>query len=123
MSTPSAKIFEPEKLEDADGTAASLRVGDGGALADGPVAEALDDAWRRAQLTRHVLFKTDTRSVNRRVYAVLAWFMLLMSESIRVLPVLVLLFLCSFLDRTNVGNAKIIGLADIFDSSIRVSEL
>lgn len=29
---------------------------------------------------------------------------------LRVLPVLALLFLCSFLDRTNVGNAKIIGL-------------
>jgi hypothetical protein len=28
----------------------------------------------------------------------------------RILPVLALLFLCSFLDRTNVGNAKIIGL-------------
>jgi MFS family permease len=27
-----------------------------------------------------------------------------------VLPVLALMFLCSFLDRTNVGNAKIIGL-------------
>jgi hypothetical protein len=27
-----------------------------------------------------------------------------------VLPVLALLFLCSFLDRTNVGNAKILGL-------------
>lgn len=28
----------------------------------------------------------------------------------RILPTLALLFLCSFLDRTNVGNAKIIGL-------------
>lgn len=28
----------------------------------------------------------------------------------RILPVLSMLFLCSFLDRTNVGNAKIIGL-------------
>ncbi|UNI22514.1 hypothetical protein JDV02_008397 [Purpureocillium takamizusanense] len=43
---------------------------------------------RREHLTRRVLLKTDTR----------------------VLPVLALLFLCSFLDRTNVGNAKIIGL-------------
>ncbi|KAJ4161950.1 hypothetical protein NW765_010039 [Fusarium oxysporum] len=41
-----------------------------------------------ARLTRRVLFKTDTR----------------------VLPSLALLFLCSFLDRTNVGNAKIIGM-------------
>lgn len=30
----------------------------------------------------------------------------------RVLPLLALLFLCSFLDRTNVGNAKILGLED-----------
>lgn len=28
----------------------------------------------------------------------------------RVMPVLALLLLCSFLDRTNVGNAKILGL-------------
>jgi len=27
-----------------------------------------------------------------------------------ILPVLALLFLCSFLDRTNVGNAKVYGL-------------
>lgn len=43
-----------------------------------------------ARLTKSILFKTDTR----------------------VLPILALLFLCSFLDRTNVGNAKIIGLAE-----------
>ncbi|GJD01397.1 major facilitator superfamily transporter [Colletotrichum higginsianum] len=30
----------------------------------------------------------------------------------RVLPLLALLFLCSFLDRTNVGNAKIIGMEE-----------
>ena len=28
----------------------------------------------------------------------------------RILPVLALLFLCSFIDRTKVGNAKILGL-------------
>lgn len=43
-----------------------------------------------ARLTKTILFKTDTR----------------------VLPILALLFLCSFLDRTNVGNAKIIGLEE-----------
>ncbi|KAI3396071.1 hypothetical protein diail_488 [Diaporthe ilicicola] len=43
-----------------------------------------------AHMTRSILFKTDTR----------------------VLPILALLFLCSFLDRTNVGNAKIIGLEE-----------
>ncbi|KAH7389854.1 major facilitator superfamily domain-containing protein [Pyrenochaeta sp. MPI-SDFR-AT-0127] len=29
---------------------------------------------------------------------------------VRILPILALLFLCSFIDRTNVGNAKILGL-------------
>ncbi|CEJ94454.1 Putative Major facilitator superfamily transporter [[Torrubiella] hemipterigena] len=43
---------------------------------------------QRAKMSRTVLFKMDTR----------------------LLPVLALLFLCSFLDRTNVGNAKILGL-------------
>ncbi|ETN36542.1 uncharacterized protein HMPREF1541_08820 [Cyphellophora europaea CBS 101466] len=42
------------------------------------------------KMTRKILWKLDTR----------------------VLPVLALLFLCSFLDRTNVGNAKILGLED-----------
>ncbi|KAB8228233.1 putative MFS transporter [Aspergillus alliaceus] len=40
------------------------------------------------KLARSILFKLDTR----------------------ILPILALLFLCSFLDRTNVGNAKILGL-------------
>lgn len=31
-------------------------------------------------------------------------------DIVRILPVLGLLFLCSFIDRTNVGNAKILGL-------------
>ncbi|KAJ5910304.1 hypothetical protein N7504_004947 [Penicillium tannophilum] len=35
---------------------------------------------------------------------------LLLKLDFRILPMLALLFLCSFLDRTNVGNAKIIGL-------------
>lgn len=30
----------------------------------------------------------------------------------RILPILALIFLLSFLDRTNVGNAKIIGLEE-----------
>lgn len=34
------------------------------------------------------------------------------SSTCRVLPLVALLFLCSFLDRTNVGNAKIIGLEE-----------
>lgn len=50
-----------------------------------------------AHMTRTILFKTDTR----------------------VLPILALLFLCSFLDRTNVGNAKIIGL----EEDLKISNL
>ncbi|KAM7207921.1 Major facilitator superfamily domain containing protein [Naviculisporaceae sp. PSN 640] len=42
----------------------------------------------RIKMERRILFKMDTR----------------------ILPVLALLFLCSFLDRTNVGNARILGL-------------
>ncbi|KAF2265251.1 MFS general substrate transporter [Lojkania enalia] len=34
----------------------------------------------------------------------------LLKMDFRILPVLALLFLCSFIDRTNVGNAKILGL-------------
>lgn len=51
-------------------------------------AGSFADHEYRARMTRRILFKVDTR----------------------VLPVLALLFLCSFLDRTNVGNAKIYGL-------------
>ncbi|ORY70455.1 putative MFS transporter [Pseudomassariella vexata] len=47
---------------------------------------AADDA----HLTRRILWKLDTR----------------------ILPVLAVLFLCSFLDRTNVGNARLYGLED-----------
>ncbi|KAJ4856476.1 major facilitator superfamily domain-containing protein [Trichoderma breve] len=46
------------------------------------------DPQRTAAMTKRVLFKIDTR----------------------VMPALALLLLCSFLDRTNVGNAKILGL-------------
>ncbi|KAK4082219.1 uncharacterized protein Triagg1_2031 [Trichoderma aggressivum f. europaeum] len=46
------------------------------------------DPQRTAAMAKRVLFKIDTR----------------------VMPVLALLLLCSFLDRTNVGNAKILGL-------------
>ena len=47
----------------------------------------------QAQLERKVLFKMD----------------------VRILPILALLFLCSFIDRTNVGNAKILGLQEDLD--------
>lgn len=53
-------------------------------------SETLEGAHNGASstLSRTVLFKMD----------------------VRILPVLALLFLCSFIDRTNVGNAKILGL-------------
>lgn len=54
----------------------------------GEVELAGDEHAYRARMTKTVLFKVDTR----------------------VLPVLALLFLCSFIDRTNVGNAKILTL-------------
>ncbi|KAJ5392417.1 hypothetical protein N7509_007907 [Penicillium cosmopolitanum] len=64
-----------------------------------PVSSVLEDAKEtplnrfgddahQSKLTRSILVKLDTR----------------------ILPMLALLFLCSFLDRTNVGNAKIYGL-------------
>ncbi|OJJ45515.1 hypothetical protein ASPZODRAFT_134195 [Penicilliopsis zonata CBS 506.65] len=50
-----------------------------------------------------------SQAMNKRV---------LLKLDIRVLPILALLFLCSFLDRTNVGNAKIIGL----ESTIHITD-
>jgi hypothetical protein len=50
--------------------------------------------------------------LNRYVFAVLYHILTRQQDltSNRILPVLALLFLCSFIDRTNVGNAKILGL-------------
>ncbi|KAK9857071.1 hypothetical protein MYU51_021663 [Penicillium brevicompactum] len=48
------------------------------------------DQEHQRKLTRRIMLKLDTR----------------------ILPMLALLFLCSFLDRTNVGNAKILGLEE-----------
>ncbi|KAJ0415558.1 major facilitator superfamily domain-containing protein [Aspergillus carlsbadensis] len=56
----------------------------------GQVLNETGDFEAEQTLTRRILFKLDTR----------------------ILPILALLFLCSFLDRTNVGNAKILGLED-----------
>ncbi|WYZ36026.1 hypothetical protein EsH8_X_000673 [Colletotrichum jinshuiense] len=53
-------------------------------------SEVAINVERQRQLTKTLLLKVDTR----------------------VLPLLALLFLCSFLDRTSVGNAKIIGLEE-----------
>lgn len=68
---------------------------------DKPSDRVIEDSQlhheHHAHMTRTILFKTDTR----------------------VLPILALLFLCSFLDRTNVGNAKIIGL----EEDLKISNL
>ncbi|KAL3461752.1 major facilitator superfamily domain-containing protein [Aspergillus heterothallicus] len=56
----------------------------------GQVFNETGDFEAEQKLTRRILLKLDTR----------------------ILPILALLFLCSFLDRTNVGNAKILGLED-----------
>lgn len=62
----------------------------------GVVAGALEESPHEKRLTRRILFKIDAR----------------------VLPMLAILFLCSFLDRTNVGNAKILGL----EKSININD-
>lgn len=62
------------------------------------------DLAHQQKLTRKVLWKLDIQSVQ----ALQSVIRLLIVSSI--LPILALLFLMSFLDRTNVGNAKIIGL-------------
>ncbi|KAF2093569.1 MFS general substrate transporter [Rhizodiscina lignyota] len=57
-------------------------------LRDSYYEDTPEEAARKAKLTRKILFKLD----------------------FRIVPILAILFLCSFLDRTNVGNAKILGL-------------
>ncbi|KAF2843395.1 MFS general substrate transporter [Patellaria atrata CBS 101060] len=53
--------------------------------------------------------RTESKSVEKQKdRTVNIW----LTYSVRILPILALLFLCSFLDRTNVGNAKIIGLEE-----------
>jgi hypothetical protein len=56
-------------------------------------------------LAKKVLWKMDIRYAFR-----LLWTRKTVLTFSRILPVLALLFLCSFIDRTNVGNAKILGL-------------
>lgn len=76
------------------------------------------DEVQETKLTRSILLKLDTRCAKFPgppfFVCVCVCFLLrsniLTSEFIRILPMLALLFLCSFLDRTNVGNAKIYGL-------------
>lgn len=72
------------------------------------------------QMLRNLLFKLDTRSGSHppesnssTVDRPLTWDVL----PSRLLPILAILFLCSFLDRTNVGNAKVLG----FEEDINIS--
>ena len=76
-----------EKFEDAGG-------GTHTPSSDGMTAK------ERAALTRRLLLKLDIR------YADTNGLENSTNMRFRILPVLTLLFLCSFLDRTNVGNAK-----------------
>lgn len=72
-------------------------------------------AMHNEKLTRRLLFKLDTRYVTSHMRLPNHVTVDLFANRIvtfSVLPILALLFLCSFLDRTNVGNAKILGLEE-----------
>jgi hypothetical protein len=64
-------------------------------------------------MTRRVLWKLDIRCVRTMKTFQIGLLLQLQGlelSTCRILPTLALLFLCSFIDRTNVGNAKILGL-------------
>jgi hypothetical protein len=87
----SVEKMQDDKLENRSGSD-QLEAGFGG-----------DD-----KAAKTLVFKMDVRYVYYRIFG---WNALL-TDDCRILPVLALLFLCSFIDRTNVGNAKILGLED-----------
>jgi hypothetical protein len=70
---------------------------------DGREELAGEFADEHSPLTKQVLWKMDIRLVCSVRF-------MMKSDNNRILPILALLFLCSFIDRTNVGNAKILGL-------------
>lgn len=80
---------------------------------DSPLNRFGDDA-HQSKLTRSILVKLDTRYVSwPELESQPPFFATVLTRTnapFRILPMLALLFLCSFLDRTNVGNAKIYGL-------------
>jgi len=82
-----------EKFEHRKGST----VEDGTTYGDGEMDEAV---------VKKALWKMDVRYVLVDFEALTP----LLISIYRILPVLALLFLCSFIDRTNVGNAKILGL-------------
>lgn len=65
------------------------------------------DIAYREKLIQRILLKLDTR-YRREDEPIHGW----LTIDYRILPILALLFLFSFLDRTNVGNAKILGLEE-----------
>jgi hypothetical protein len=78
-------------------------------------------------LTRKILFKLDTRCVGHSPRSLFTNRFAAEDHSLtnrsRVLPVVALLFLCSMLDRTNVGNAKIIGMEkDLHISNLQYNQ-
>lgn len=68
-----------------------------------------------AALTRKILLKLDIRYNSPALSSSSAS----NTNKRRILPILALLFLCSFLDRTNVGNAKTYGL----EASLKMTDL
>ena len=68
------------------------------------------ESGENSALSRQVLWKMDIKYVSVVKLVRLAGFKFVLISCRRILPVLALLFLCSFIDRTNVGNAKILGL-------------
>ncbi|KAL2215487.1 major facilitator superfamily domain-containing protein [Thermoascus aurantiacus ATCC 26904] len=67
-----------------------------------PESEKIEDcAMKMKSLDTATLESNEDQKLTRRI---------LFKMDVTILPMLALLFLCSFLDRTNVGNAKIIGL-------------
>ena len=68
------------------------------------------DLHHNKVLTRKLLWKLDTRFVLMKEKHAFFFPLKIDTFIFRILPVLSFLFLCSFLDRTNVGNAKVLGL-------------
>ncbi|CAK7223996.1 hypothetical protein SBRCBS47491_005397 [Sporothrix bragantina] len=66
-----------------------------------PTADTVDNAEKAELIDDIDLESSQARALTRRI---------LWKMDTRILPVLALLFLCSFLDRTNVGNARLYGL-------------
>ena len=71
-------------------------------------SEVLREEQELKILTQRLLRKLDIRCITR--YSLLRFPSV--NRTNRILPALILLVLCSFLDRTNVGNAKLYNLEE-----------